>query len=320
MAYVSGTATDYLDLFERFRTFITSHPTLVAAGQNWAELRYSTTEAGTGRRVLMLRGPGNSGTDQIYVNIHTDFNVIGDWYNWHITGAAGYNPATAYNDQPGQSTGAAAAGHDGFWLRLWNSAVPGASNIPYWFIADGRFFKIIAKVSTSYQHMCGGFILPYATPNEYPYPLYIGAMGESSAFRWSETSNQNWAYWRGYYSSAHRWIDGAWLKHRTVQSNGGIVSTNAGSAEPLIWPKCSRISDGTGYDGSYRLVPLHIYHYYGANAATGSRMFGMLPGIFHVTGYQNASENVLTIGGKNYLVIQNSYLTGAADYAAFLLE
>lgn len=318
MAYVSGTATDYLDLFERFRTFITSHPTLVAAGQNWAELRYSTTEAGTGRRVLMLRGPGNSGTDQIFVNLQTDFNTTGDWYNWKIWGAAGYNPATAYNDQPGQTS---VDGRTGYWARFWYSPTPGASNIPYWFIADGRFFKIIAKVSTSYQHMCGGFFLPYATPNEYPYPLMIGAMGYQAEYRWSQADYRNWAYWRGYYSAAHRWIDGTWLEHASVNSSYASYATgDVGNPRVLVWPKNSRRFDGQGFDGSYRLAPLHLYQFNGATFDVGARMYGLIPGVFHIAGYQNASENVITINSKNYLVVQNGYLTGASDYVAYLLE
>lgn len=317
MAYATGTATDYLDLFERFRTFITSNAALVAAGQQWTQMRYSTSEAGTGRRVLMLRGPGNAGTDQIYVNLQTDFNTPNDWYNWKIWGATGYNAATAYNDQPGQTS---AAGRTGYWARFWYSTTPGASAIPYWFIADGRCFKIIAKVSNTYQQLFGGFFLPYATPNEYPYPLMIGAMGYQAEYRWSQSDYRNWAYWKGYYASAHRWIDGAWHEHATVNSSYTGYSTGNSDLATLVWPKNSRHIDGQGFDGSYRLAPLSLYHFNGANADIGARFYGMLPGIFHVSGYQNGSENIITIDAKNYLVVQNGYQTGIGDYVAYLLE
>lgn len=313
-AVATGTASDYLDLFERFRTFITSHSALVSAGENWTELRYNTTEVGTGRRLLMLRGPGTAGTDQIFVNLHTDFSVASDYYNWRISGAAGYNAGAGYADQPGQYAGSGVAGFSGFYMRLWNSSMP------YWFIADGRCFKIIVKVSTNYQHMYGGFFLPYGTPNEYPYPLYIGAMGQSTAFRWSDTTSENWAHWRGHRASASRWLDGTWERYESVGNSYNPIHPNVAAAQPLIWPKSNFQSEGPGYSGTYRLHSLSLFRYFGSTESVGSRLYGILPGIFHVSGVGNASENTLTIGGKQYLVVQSSFRTGPNDYVAYLLE
>ena len=41
--------------------------------------------------------------------------------------------------------------------------------MPYWFIANGRRFIVIVRVSSVYQSAYAGFILPYHLPNTF-YP------------------------------------------------------------------------------------------------------------------------------------------------------
>lgn len=75
MAYETGTATDYLDLLDKLRVFLTSNASLVAAGQQWQVLRWQTDN--NGEKELILKAPGLAGTDNIYCGILTksDANV-----------------------------------------------------------------------------------------------------------------------------------------------------------------------------------------------------------------------------------------------------
>jgi len=65
-------------------------------------------------------------------------------------------------------------------------------------------------------------------------------------------------------------------------------------------------------DGNYPLLPVML------NDSQG--IYGELDGIFHISGFNNAVENTLTVGGDDYVVIQDVSRTGFADYYALRLD
>jgi hypothetical protein len=145
----------------------------------------------------VLQGEG-SGTDEIIVAIQKYSNVGSDSYGWNLNGYTAYRSGDAFLSQPGaiQLSQLNSAGYPS--LPLWNST------IPYWFIVSGRRIIVITKISTTYQMAYLGFFLPFASPNQYPYPLavggsffnssgatqprYSGATGTSSAF-WTHVTS-----------------------------------------------------------------------------------------------------------------------------------
>ena len=69
------------------------------------------------------------------------------------------------------------------------------------------------------------------------------------------------------------------------------------------------------FGGDHMLYPATL-------VSTGSRLrgtLGVFEGVFHVTGFGNAAENILTIGGVDHLVVQNLFRTGFTDYWALRL-
>lgn len=64
---------------------------------------------------------------------------------------------------------------------------------------------------------------------------------------------------------------------------------------------------------SYPLSPVVL------NDAT-SGIFGELDGIYHVSGFNNAVENTLVIGGNTYVVFQDVWRTGFSDYYAVRMD
>lgn len=142
--------------------------TLVSGG--WTTLRnatYATTE-----KEMIFQGVG-SGSDAIYVGIRTYRDVGPDAFNWELAGMTGFATALAWNLQPGISPG------------RWDAASPVVDGgaflplddigFPFWFNVTGRRIIVVARPGTSYVQMYLGFINPYNTTTEWPYPLIVAA-------------------------------------------------------------------------------------------------------------------------------------------------
>lgn len=297
MPFTSGTASNALDLHDKLVTFLTTG----LGAQNWTVLN-DQSGAGGLKRYSFMKAPGLGGTDEIYVTYYSYLDNS-DFANAAVRGAAGYLPGGALSDQPGDSGGKA--------LHLWNS------NIPYWIVANGRRFIMVAKVSTVYEIAYAGLLIPHGSPSELPYPLFIGACGPASASRrWSDTSVSHAAFWKSYQSAVMRSHAGTWLDVSNLNSSGAIQSVDVATAQ--VWP----LLDGNilpSYSGDYVLTPMSVLS--GGASGVGRNDYGELDGIFGVSGFSNASENLISVGGVNHLVVQNVFNTSnAANYAAVRLS
>lgn len=257
MAFQTGTAANYRDLMTQLNTFLTTNATLVAAGQNWTQMRY--VDGGTTQE-LILKAPGLAGTDQIYVGMRSFENIASDYFNWTLNGYTGYDGAQTFWGQPG-SIGA----NDTVLpcLNLWNST------IPYWFVADGRRCIITVRINTRYYTAYLGLTTPYANPAMYPYPLCImGNQPGNQATRWSSVNSGRYvlslrgAVW-GYPT--------AWPT-KTVQ----ILPTddNVYMLTPIVLGNLSLNSGANRYEGTY---------------------YGEMDGLSYVPGLSNVSENVIAL-------------------------
>lgn len=297
MPFTSGTASNQLDLHDKLVTFLTTG----LGAQNWAVLSDQASVEGLKRRTF-FKAPGLGGTDEIYVTYYSYLDNT-DFANAAVRGASGYLPGGALSDQPGDSGGKT--------LHLWNSS------IPYWIVANGRRFIVVAKVSTVYEIAYAGLILPHGSPSELPYPMFVGACGAASASRrWSDTSVAHRAFWKGYQSAVMRSHAGTWLDVNYLAFSGN--SQPLAEAAAQLWP----IIDGPvlqTYSGDYALTPLSVLS--GGTSGVGRNDYGELDGVFAVSGFGNASENLISVGGVNHLVVQNTFNTSnAANYVAVRLN
>jgi hypothetical protein len=301
MAVEIGTASNYLDLLEKFRVFITGAS---MGSQAWTQLAYDTQPDNVGKD-LYLRGPGLSGNDQIFVQLRTVFSSLNDRYNLQINGATGFNAGLVpkYQNQPGHDAGE-------LNMLLWNQA------IPYWFVANGRRFIIVAKVSTTYQSMYGGFILPYGLPSEYPYPLMIGAMSVGQR-RWSATDNEYCGFTNPAKTLRLRTHDGFWLPFANVGNDGS--STPSPRYEQNVWPNRSFTNPRPSPDGVYTMNNF-VLHSSEVNAGASRNVFGEMQGIARISGFNNASENTQVVDGVTWVVFQDGFRTGSGNYFALALE
>lgn len=295
MAYETGTATNYLDLLSKIRTF--------CLAQGWTVDRWS------GGTELIMHSP-----DGAYIGFQAYAGT--DYYNFLLNGFIGYDAGLTFAAQPG------AIGNTELpRLHLWNSATP------YWLMVDDRRLLLVAKVATVYESCYLGFIDVFGSPGQFPYPLFIG--GTSTAYhgeRWSASGVEHAAFFDCAYHTENtrgsclmRFPDGFW---RTVANKqlGGAVDLKR-----VVWPWGTTSSTAyataspanirdNAVDGSYVRIPATVL----ATAPT-TNVWGELRGVFFISAFGNGPENTVTIGADTYLVVPNVNRSGNGDSMAVKL-
>lgn len=144
------------------------------SGNGWTTLRNDTV----GDRELILRGDG-SGSDEIFVGVRS-YN-ISDSYNWEVAGFTGYSSGLDWENQPGISPGRYDNSENGAYVPLANVS------IDYWFSINSNRIIGIFKIGSAYPNMYLGFLDPFGTSTEYPYPLYISGCTNDYDLKFSAT-------------------------------------------------------------------------------------------------------------------------------------
>lgn len=292
----------------------------IPVGQQWTELKYSpgveiTPGANNSMNVdpggsvplgegiyaneLYLKGPGLAGADAIHVNMFTNYDEPGDYYNLGFKGATGFETLDNFDNQPGASS--------------LNGMMAWQFQIPYWIVADGRRFIITYKISTYYMSGYFGFILPYATPTEYPYPLYIGGSYTNANLKWSNESHNHRSFFDPYAAYMYT-IEGTWL---TIQNKYDSSGTEVAPTTSNIWPyggnTVSNVRQSPG--DVYPMLPMVMH-----SSSNGGNVLGELSGCFWCPGFANASENTLVVDAVDYIIFQDVYRAGNIDYYALKQE
>jgi hypothetical protein len=251
-----------------------------AAANGWTVLRYDDTVA---NRELILKGPGLSGLEEIFVGLRTYQDAGADYYNLLGGVFTGYVPANSFDTQPG----AVLVG------------CPAHNNrIDYWLTLNAQRIVLAMKVGTPvYEHLYLGKFFPYSRPGQYPYPVLAGGMlVGAAAARFSETTHD--FYLRG-------------------GSARGCVRTPGGWQNASFYPYGNAfLCGGSGQlrdtNDQYPLLPVEVYD--------SANIYGQLDGIHHISGFNNAVENTLTVGGRDYVVMQSVARTSHIDYYALRLD
>lgn len=269
-------------------TVATTQGDLSAAGTPWIEDEWD------GSTQLIMHAPGLGGGEAIYCGLRAFESVASDYYNWELRGYTGYNSGLAFGGHPGASPAS--------YVHLWQSA------IPYWLTVNGQRLVLVAKISTVYETLYAGKINPYGTPGQYPYPLFVAGTSNDSTLRWSSTSSLHASLQQPSTGSAHLLQpNAAWLN--LVNISGSVLQWAA-----YLAPNApNNIRDNI--DGSYTLIPYTL-----AKASPETDLFGELDGVAWVSGFGQASEDTITIGADTWLVVQNVFRTGAANYMAIKQE
>lgn len=258
----------------------------------------------TGERISYLKGPGLSNNDNIYINMRVFDHTGNDTHTFGIQGATNFDTNETYAQQPGVSPEV--------FATLWQNS------IDYWLIANGRRFIVIAKIASTFICFYCGFILPYGTSSEYPYPLHISG-NTSTVQRYSITNYSLSNFWDPYLNSAYyRDLDGSWAPVTNITSSNGAHVNNSNSYNSITPYDTGLQNIGNNADGSYGLIQPQLR--IKANT-TNDRLEGVFEGLQYISGFNNTSEDTVQIAGydNDFLIIQNVYRTDFASFAAIEL-
>jgi len=153
IGYVTGTTSDpahykFLDVVRNF-----------AVANGWEQLMYDGT---SDNRYVFLRGPGLTGNDPVWVGLDTYQSVSSGYYNVAVGVATGYLSSQTYYNQPQMKQ----IGTPLFYDR-----------IDYWISLNAQRIVFVCKVGQSYyEHGYMGKFIPYCSPLQYPYPVFVGGM------------------------------------------------------------------------------------------------------------------------------------------------
>lgn len=326
MAYVNGTATSNIDLWDELIAFLTTDSTLVGAGEDW-EVVWSVDSGKT----VVLCGPGTSGDETIYIGLQRTDSIDTDSNYITFFGMTGVNLlATSMSGHVNVSQG----------VRIWLDA--GAMR--YWIVGSGRRFMLAVNISTIYQIAYAGLFLPYALPTAYPYPLFVGGCASLSTKTtcWRSSSDYHAAFPQapadtalinGVYNAYMLAPDAMWLgaagdtaanvcigpnRYTVTDADGSDLfrletNVNVGGDQTGYLPLQQRVM--RGYGDVYALDPFTLIQ-----TTPDAQHHGILDGLMSCSGVGNAAENVIEVGSTDYLVLQNVFRTSSLDYMAMKLE
>lgn len=157
-----------------------------------AVLTVTYQDATTQDQIVVLEG-SPPGVSNLFLGIKTyqttDVTGFLTCFNWALFGLSSFNPGLAFKDQVNKSpgvnatTGSIDSGtSNGAWVPLKDSD---AFDITYWISVTSRRVTLVAKtedaLQTNYQSLHMGFLNPFGTSTEMPYPIIV--MGSTA--RWN---------------------------------------------------------------------------------------------------------------------------------------
>jgi len=309
MAYVTGTATNYRDLLGKLRDFLVSNATLVGLGQNWTLLSGPASGTPTVGQEIVLKGPGLAGDDDIRLGFKLYENAGLGHYSLGIVGltSSGVNDI---ENQPGASIP--------HWMLLLNTSMN------YWFIGSGRAFRVIVRCGSNYPQMYGGFILPLHLPDNWPYPLFVGACTYDRAMANSNNTGYNSAFWKPTAESTSlnaRSCASLCDPGRMWRGVANLDGSNSGGACEAVnsVPWFQSIFD-QNFRGCVTNQPTVVQGgLFCRYASIGRNNYGLLEGVYYLPAFGMTPESITTIAGVDYLHMPNVFRTTDGNMAAYSL-
>lgn len=326
MAYEHGTASNAADLWSKLLSFLQTNEDLVADGQNW-EVAWEAPSGAPNETDIVLRGPGYAGTDNVYIGLSRVDRPTPDEFEIQMVGmTAVLAGATSIREHANVTPQP---------VRMFLDS----HSTSYWFVANGRRFVVVVKISTIFETLYGGLFLPYADPTQYSYPLFVGGSagtrpGGDPITSWRSTAEGHRHFMHSYENvfnpnqEASAWTlspQGEWLRTVSTGTQATVAVgprrfhaglDNAETAASGRWGYRS-INERlrAGFDGSMLLTPHTLVQSYPTN-----QTYGVLHGTYHVPGFGNSAENIVTMDGVDHLVVQDVFRTGVGEFWALALE
>ncbi len=291
---VGGTAFVNLDAFTVDATIST-----LPAADTWILDRWNPEDLADITKAMIWHGKGD-GTESIPTGIRLFTNAPGQVWNWRLRNYTGFSAGADWANQPGTS--------DEFFTAFWDN------DMLYWISTNSRRYIVSAKVSTTYHSLYQGLILPFASPNEYPFPsVVIGEKDDNEA--WNSTASDFNGIFVPSTNGALRDTAGIWrnLIDSTGVANVSIFPRGTSFASMgNVWDNHENF--GSGLD--HQLMPLLLATTASSGAPLDVEPFGVLDGANIVTGTNQSTETILSIGGTDWVVFQNIFRNTRDDFWA----
>jgi hypothetical protein len=323
MAFTTGTASHHKDLLDKLRLYLVA--------QGWTQLAWVPGATSTDPSQLNIRGPGAGPGKQVFVNIRTMVDVTVGSFSWEIRSAVDY-AAVPWGSQLSESPSQV-------YLNTWDD------DIDYWFYVNDRRFIVIAKCSTDYMSMHAGFFLPWGTPDQYPFPLFV-----SADFHEQRPASYNYAARRMFVDPG--WQDitrgNAWARTPTglwypVQNAGRNSGTN-NPAAPNKGQACFLWPYNCGHGGQFNIGNNFRPDFWSGGAgsadsawagesmvptqqderplipcvigASDQASLGALDGVYAVGGTGLTTEQLISVGARDFRIFQNVQRNSGDDFFA----
>lgn len=263
----------------------------------------------------------------------SSWNVVGDWATatvYSVGDVAKNASEWAVCVQPHTSgtTPNFSGINDGFWLQcvpsdlstlqplahlpdasavMWDG---GSGDIPYWLSANERRVIFVTKSDSRYHLSYIGGVRRYGHPDFHPFPVMIaGNSNNIVSPSWSNTGNVNWPLST---QSAHVCMPNITQWSPSVET---IETSVRGSATSTVVSP----GIGAGYNHASGEVPIAELTAF-VDDFSESVMFGV-DGLYWVANKPGiVSEDIIEIGGDDYIVFENVYRSTSGGFVAIKLE
>lgn len=288
MGWHTGTATDFKDLLNQLQA--------AATVDGWTVQSYTTGGASPNTDQLIMKGPGLGVGFEVQIGIRTFQDTTNNFFCWDGYGFTAYDSSRLLLSQINISPAVV--------MRLWDAS------IPYWISISDRRVIVVAKCSNTYHSIHLGFIDPFSSPIEYPFPFYLASdssthdqFGTAGSFDWSIANpGLNAAYVRD--------PQGIWCKVCiTGDGSGGFGPF--GASRYTIWPY---YAPDNGTD-NWTAPPNQQFEAQNVSADAIPTMncyvmacfdkggvLGVLEGVYWVPGHGLSAEQTLTVGSDTFIV------------------
>ena len=230
---------------------------------------------------LILSSTGSSGSDEIVAGFRSTTDAGDPYFNLGLRGFRGFDGADWANlPEPSPEV----------YLVLDDAT------FTYWLMVNDDRILLQVKVGTTFETAYLGFIRSYSISDEHAFPMLVGGAADFESMSLSGTQNmQCWWNIEGEDVSFIYTPDGTW---REVQ-------------ESIPWRSMSNgVRNGVGVEVLFPGMPYDSFP---------DGVFGEYDGVYWISGFGVNAEDIVTIGGQDYLAVQDVNRTGRNDFAALEL-
>jgi hypothetical protein len=295
MAFTTGTATDHHDLMEQLKDYLVTEGWTVQEWDLGATLLDPTT--------LVVTGPGITGGQLVNVSVQSEADSPSNSYAWKVGGHPDYDSGLDWGLQLNNSPIK--------YFLLWPNAMD------YWFYVNDRRFIVVAKIGSYYMSMYAGFFLPYALPDEYPFPYFIGATTDSLLPYNYDNSGMRSFHDPGGNGAAYLIRETlVWRSLTNSNDSNNDVDSYSGRDGAMTWPLRTPSAESTTntlnditWSWARLLRPLAngvmpMWQVHVLDSLDGT-MAGILDGVFMTGGFNRSPEQVVVYSAQDYRLFIN---------------